>query len=208
LEAVIEDIGVDAVKIGMLFSKSIIETVAGFLKENKIRNVILDPVMVAKGGHRLLEDQAIEALRSELLPLALLVTPNLPEAEALTGLSAQTEQAQIQMAETLLQTCHGTVIKGGHGPSWTKTLKDFVALADGTRLWIERERVYTENTHGTGCTFSSAITAYLARGFSLLQSIEKGRDYLQGALGSGANKTIGKGHGPVDHAWNLRRHLE
>ncbi len=198
ISAVLNDIGVDAVKIGMVFSTDIIGAVARF----EFKNVVLDPVMVAKGGSRLLEPDAINCLKEVLLPKASIVTPNIPEAEILTGRKIRSREDMKNAAEELLEKVHCVVVKGGHLEN-SSSSPDFFITRDGKRTWIEYPRIETRNTHGTGCTFSAAITAFLARGHSHEDSVLRAREFLQKALVSGAKRNMGSGHGPVNHNWAM-----
>ncbi len=207
IEAVMSDIGVDAVKIGMLGGTAVIETVASALDAWRPAHTVLDPVMVSKSGDRLLREDAIGALRSRLLPLVTVVTPNLPEAEALLDRSINTRDGMEQAAGDLLALGgEAVVIKGGHLGSAAES-PDCIAFrqADGGVHveWLESVRVETSNSHGTGCTFSSAIAAHLAGGLPLLDAVRQAKHYLAGALAAGAPYRTGQGHGPVHHFWAL-----
>lgn len=205
IEMVFDDIGVDSVKIGMLFSAEIITAVANTLSKYKIKNIVVDPVMVAKSGDKLLQESAIKALKEQLLPLATIVTPNLPEAQVLTSLLQLQSKEEIEKcAEELLRYSASVVIKGGHSDN-SHSVTDFYLDRTGERHWISNERIHTKNTHGTGCTFSAAIASHLAKGMEPFQAVCSAREYLQQAIGSGATRLIGKGSGPVDHAWKSRR---
>lgn len=203
LDAVFSDIGVDAVKIGMLASAELVTAVAGALRRYRPAFVVLDPVMVAKSGALLLAEDAIAALKAELLPLATLITPNLPEAEKLTGLSfAGAGEAELSAGARLLAELVGergaALLKGGHGGG--EEVLD-VLVADGATTCFRHPRRHTTSTHGTGCTLSSAITARLALGFPLVDAVGGAIDYLQGAIG--AAYKLGGGFGPVDHLYRL-----
>jgi hydroxymethylpyrimidine/phosphomethylpyrimidine kinase len=197
IDAVAEDIGVDAAKTGMLANAAVIEAVAAAVRRNAIDRLVVDPVMVAKSGDALLEPQAQSALRERLLPLALVVTPNLPEAAALTGLrpeSLASEEGRREAARRL----HGlgarwVVVKGGHLEG------DAVDLAFDGRDFRElrRPRVATRNTHGTGCTFSAAIAAHLARGLAVPAALDAAKDFIQWAITRAL--PLGHGHGPTNH---------
>jgi len=202
LDAVLSDIGADAVKIGMLQFPEIVTVVADRLRKAGIRKIVLDPVMVAKSGHRLLQDDAVEAVKRELLPLARIVTPNLPEAEALTGLQVRSREDMQRAAEALLALGPGAVlVKGGHLE--TGESDDCLCLRDGrggvSFQWFEQVRITTMNTHGTGCTLSSALAAFLALGQDLPEAVASAKGYLTRALVDGALYRIGGGHGPVHH---------
>lgn len=204
IDAVVTDIGVDAVKIGMLFTSDIIATVAERLQFYNLRPIVLDPVMTAKSGDKLLEDSAIEALRQQLLRLATLITPNLPEARLLLGHPIQTLDEMPDAAKALQQLgAKHVLLKGGH----LDTLRsmDCLLTADGQIHWFDAPRIPTQNTHGTGCTLSSAIAAYLGKGFSVTDAVKHAKDYLTGAIEYGATYTLGKGHAPVHHFYKLWR---
>ncbi len=204
IEAVASDIGVDAVKIGMLYSADLVRTVASAIRDHAFKYVVLDPVMVAKGGARLLEDSAIDALRKELAPLVTLLTPNLPEASALLGRPI----AEFEMetaSRDLLEICPAVLLKGGHLEA--DVITDILSSRNGPARFWQSARLATANTHGTGCTLSAAIAVELARGRELASAVDHARDYLQGALRGGAKRKIGGGHGPLDHHWQLRREL-
>ncbi len=195
IDSVASDIGIDAAKTGMLWSEAIIEVVASALERHAIRNLVVDPVMVSKSGTRLLKEGALAALTSRLLPLAEIVTPNLPEAEAMAGhpvAEAEGIREAARRIHDLGARC--VVIKGGHaeGPNVVDLFydgKDFHELKE--------ERIATRSTHGTGCTFSAAIAAYLAHGLPPLDAVARAREYLTAALR--ASPDLGKGIGPLDH---------
>jgi len=197
IDAVVQDIRPDAVKTGMLSSAPIIEAVAEKLRQYALANVVVDPVMVSKGGARLLREDAIEALIELMLPLATVVTPNIPEAEDLVGYKIRT-YLQIQEAA---REIHGmgprnVVIKGGHRQG--ETVVD--TLFDGRDIHeFSGPRIHTTSTHGTGCTFASAIAANLALGTNVPEAVGAAREYLEGALMNAY--PVGRGHGPVNHFW-------
>lgn len=198
----LDDIGADAVKIGMLGSPALIEAVAASLDE-KARGipVVLDPVMVAQSGDRLVDDASAAALERLLLPRAAIVTPNLPEAEALSGMSIRSGAALPAAAEAIAAKAGaGTavLIKGGHLEDEPES-DDFLRLAGGKTLRLEGKRIATRNNHGTGCTLSSAIAAFLAHGCGVADAVRKAKDYITGAIRAGAAYEIGHGHGPVHH---------
>ncbi|QSO50736.1 bifunctional hydroxymethylpyrimidine kinase/phosphomethylpyrimidine kinase [Alicyclobacillus curvatus] len=213
LESVWSDIGVDAVKTGMLANSQIIDTVARFLREQGARNLVVDPVMIAKGGSPLLETEAVQSLRHELLPLGVVVTPNLPEAEVLCGFEIRSTEDIHRACEDIAAMGPQTVVlKGGHTPlRWERS--DGVAPADaspsglavdvvysgGAFTYFASERVRSEKTHGTGCTFSSAITSMLAQGCTVLESIASAKAFIAGAISGAADWDVGAGHGPTDH---------
>ncbi len=201
IEAIMTDIGVDAVKIGMLQTPEIIKTVAGQLKRFSITRIILDPVMIAKSGAKLLRDDAIDALKTELIPLAEMITPNLPEASVLTGEHISDIVDMTKIAVRLLDLGPGSVLlKGGHLSG--KNGVDCLVYKDGGNIKtinIEFKRIDTANTHGTGCTLSSAIAAFRARGYSIPDSVRAAQQYLIKAINAGKEYSLGGGHGPVMH---------
>jgi len=203
IDAVLEDIGADAVKIGMLASAGIIRAVADRLRVHLKGTgvpIVLDPVMIAKSGARLLREDAVEALKAELLPLATLVTPNLPELETLTGLAAGNEEERLRAARALAALGPAVLAKGGHAEG--DEVVDL--LLEGDRIHrFAHPRLHTASTHGTGCTLSSAIAARLGAGEELPRAVAGGIAYLAGAIA--AAYPIGKegGHGPVDHLYQL-----
>lgn len=200
IQVTLADIGADAVKTGMLGSAQLVEAIAEALNAQAgVTPRIIDPVMVATSGDRLVDPRAIGAIRSELIPRARLVTPNAPEAEVLTGKPVENLDGQRRAAERLLELgANGALVKGGHIDG--KLIHDVLQTTTGE--WIfESPRIETTSTHGTGCTLASAIAALLAQGRSVPEAVEQGRDYLAGALK--AAKPFGKGHGPVHHGWLL-----
>jgi hydroxymethylpyrimidine/phosphomethylpyrimidine kinase len=205
INAVVEDIGVDAVKTGMLASAPIIEAVADCMQRWEVTALVVDPVMVAKGGDKLLRDDAVEALKQRLLPLALVVTPNIPEAEVLVGRELKTwDQIQEAAREIHAMGVANVVIKGGHmedDSMATDVLFDGQGFRDYTA-----PRVATKSTHGTGCTFASAIAAMLAKGETVPLSVAGAKAYVTKALQSAY--VIGHGHGPVHHFYRFWRPIE
>ncbi|MBW2434557.1 MAG: bifunctional hydroxymethylpyrimidine kinase/phosphomethylpyrimidine kinase [Deltaproteobacteria bacterium] len=199
IDAVLSDIGADAIKIGMLYSAELIEAVAAALKRHGARNLVLDPVMVAQSGDKLLQDDAVEAIKDYLMPLSEVVTPNLPEAVALAAQTLQNRQDVESAARAL--AAHGSrsiLIKGGHGDDHQSS--DLLYLAGEDRpVWLAAKRIQTRNNHGTGCTLSSAIAAYLAKGNDIEAAVQKAKDYMNRAIAAGAAYRIGHGHGPVHH---------
>lgn len=194
IDAVFGDIGVDAVKIGMLSSVEILRAVAGGLRRHRPAHVVLDPVMIAKSGDALLADDAVAVLAEELLPLATVLTPNLPEAARLAGRAVDTETERVAVGEALQARGPAVLMKGGHGEG--KELVDL--LIDGVNVHrYAHRRIETTATHGTGCTLSSAIASRLAAGDVLPDAVEGAIGYLQGALR--AAFPLGGGHGPVNH---------
>lgn len=199
IEAVLSDIGADAIKIGMLYSAELIEAVAQALKKHGARKIVLDPVMVAQSGDKLLQDDAIEALKAHLMPLADVVTPNIPEASVLSGMQL-TQLSDIKSAaETLAKYgSRSILIKGGHGDKRKST--DLLFLArEGRFVSLEADRIETNNNHGTGCTLSSAIASYMAKGNDIEKSVQMAKEYMNHAIAAGAHFKIGHGHGPVHH---------
>lgn len=205
LNTLLDDIRIDAVKIGMLSHPEAITTIAAILRERELSNIVLDPVMVAKSGDKLLADEAIDALRTELLPLASLITPNLPEAAVLlaTDEASDTEQMQAQGARLLALGPRAVLIKGGHlAGSASDESADLLLSADSTR-WLPAKRIATRNTHGTGCTLSSAIAAGLARGLDIPTAVAEAKEYITAAIAAADRLQVGSGHGPTHHfhAW-------
>lgn len=194
IEAVFDDIEVDAVKIGMLGTAEIIQTVADCLNKYKPFHIVLDPVMVSKGGHHLLEREAVEELKRTLLPLSTIVTPNVPEAEVLSGMSIQSEPDMYEACRKIIMNGPKAVlIKGGHLEGDPNDL-----LYDGQDFHLFKgERIHTKNVHGTGCTLSSAIAANLANEKNLILAIEDSKDYITEAIAQSLD--IGNGHGPAHH---------
>jgi hydroxymethylpyrimidine/phosphomethylpyrimidine kinase len=199
IDAVLSDIGADAVKIGMLYSAELIAVVAGALKKHGARNIVLDPVMVAQSGDKLLQDDAIEAIKSHLMPLADVVTPNIPEASVLCGRRLE-KWSDIESAAKMLAQCGSSsiLIKGGHGNENKST--DLLFLARENRfVRLTADRVETENNHGTGCTLSSAIASYMAKGKDIEDAVQKAKTFMNRAIAAGAAYKLGHGHGPVHH---------
>ena len=199
IEAVLSDIGADAVKIGMLHSAEVVRIVAEKIKKYEVKNVVLDPVMVSTSGHRLIEESAVEVIKEELLPLARVVTPNVPEAEILIGREILGECDFEAVSRELADTYGGSVLlKAGHLTG--DMLTDYFYNAeDSTLTLLPSKRVETKNTHGTGCTLSSAFAAALAKGEGLTESARSAKAYIEKAIISGAEYEIGGGHGPVNH---------
>jgi hydroxymethylpyrimidine/phosphomethylpyrimidine kinase len=201
IRAVVTDIGVDAAKTGMLGSAPIVEAVAEAVAETAIPNLVVDPVAVSKHGHRLLDEDAVGVLRERILPLATLVTPNLPEAAVLAGFDVTDRDLMEDAAETIqAMGPEAVLVKGGHLPGATGADDLFF---DGDRMvWVAGERIETANTHGTGCTLSSAIAAYLARGDELLTAVRQGKVFVTEAIR--AALPLGGGIGPVDQLWGIK----
>ncbi len=203
MDAVLTDIGADAIKIGMLFSVELIEVVAHRLKKHGASNVVLDPVMVAQSGDKLLQDNAIAAIKEHLIPLADIITPNVPEAEVFLGRKIDDTSCMAEAARDLARFgCQSVLVKGGHLAENCST--DFLYMTPKNRL-IEytAEQVDTINNHGTGCTLSSAIAAQLAHGYDIQTSVGKAKDYITAAIKTGAHYVLGKGNGPVHHFYNF-----
>ena len=197
IDVVFEDIRPDAVKIGMVSSPAIVDAIAEALVRNDTTNIVVDPVMVATSGSELSSNEAVIALREKLIPLATVITPNMPEAEVLFGAhienAADQEHAAVEIARV---TGVAVLVKGGHGEN---DANDVLARPDGTVTWFEGERVDTANTHGTGCTLSSAIACGLAVGKPLDEAVKSAKDYIIGALSAGLD--FGRCSGPMDHMW-------
>lgn len=203
LEAVLEDIGTDGIKIGMLFSPELITEVGKQLRKFKATNTVLDPVMVAQSGDDLLENEAVEALKHELIPHADIITPNLPEASVLLGRQITTlDELEHAAVDLCGLGCANVLLKGGHLEG--DICDDLLYLGDeGRTITFSGRRIPTRNNHGTGCTLSSAIATYLALGKTVEQAVAAAKGYITGAIESGAQYTIGKGHGPVDHFFHF-----
>lgn len=203
IDAVFEDIPPDAVKIGMVVSCGLIEKIAERLSFYQARNIVVDPVMVATSGDRLIDQKAADMLNTCLLPLAAVATPNIPEAEILSGMAIRSREDIEAAAKRIGSACGCAVLlKGGHN---INDANDFL-YADGTGTWFYGTRIDNPNTHGTGCTLSSAIAANLAKGFDLSTSIRRAKGYLSGALGAMLN--LGRGRGPMQHNFNLTGEYE
>ena len=199
LDAVFQDIRPDAVKIGMVSSAQLIRVIADRLRFYHARNVVVDPVMVATSGSALMKTDAVQALIEELLPLCTLVTPNIPEARILSGLTIESK-ADMIAAAGCIGDAYGcaVLLKGGHSINDANDL----LYAQGEMTWFHGKRIPNPNTHGTGCTLSSAIAANLAKGYTLSDSVQRAKDYISGALE--AMLDLGRGPGPLDHAFALK----
>lgn len=199
IKDVVTDIFPDAVKTGMVSSSALIKTIAESIREFNLKNIVVDPVMVATSGAKLISDEAIETLKKELLPLSTVITPNIPEAQVLYGSKITSEKEMQDAAEGISKKFNCAVLlKGGHN---LNDANDY--LFDGTEgTWFYGKRIENPNTHGTGCTLSSAIASNLAKGISLAQSVKNSKDYISGALE--AMLDLGKGAGPLMHNWNLK----
>lgn len=203
MDAVFQDIRPDAVKIGMVASVELIRTIGERLRFYQASHVVVDPVMVSTSGSRLLKDDATEALAEELFPLAEVVTPNIPEAEALWGKKIEGEEDMLLAAEALHKKygC-AMLLKGGHAVSEANDL----LFGEGHGTWFRGRRIENPNTHGTGCTLSSAIGANLAKGYGLEEAVRRAKMYISGALE--AMLDLGEGSGPLDHGWLLEQQVK
>jgi len=199
LDAIFEDIFPDAIKIGMVSSSELICVIADRLKYYNAKNVVVDPVMVATSGSALMKTDAVQTLITELLPVSTLVTPNIPEAQVLSGLTIETKEDMVTAAKQIGDSYHCAVLlKGGHSINDANDL----LYANGEAVWFEGKRINNPNTHGTGCTLSSAIASNLAKGFTLVESVQRAKDYISGALT--AMLDLGKGSGPMMHNFDLK----
>ena len=198
IDAVFEDIRPDAVKIGMVGSEKLIRVIAERLRAHKAVNIVVDPVMIATSGARLINSDAVSALKAELMPLATLATPNIPEAEVLSGRKIAGEEDMLAAAREI-SGAYGcaVLLKGGHSVSDANDLM----VAGGEYRWFRGKRIDNPNTHGTGCTLSSAIAANLAKGYSLDGAVSRAKEYISGALA--AMLDLGRGSGPMNHAFDL-----
>ena len=199
LDCIFTDIFPDAVKTGMVSSTGLIEVIADKLKQYKAQNIVVDPVMVATSGSRLISQEAVDALKELLLPLATVLTPNIPEAEVLSGLTIS-GPADMEKAAQAIGEAYGCAVlcKGGHDLNDANDL----LWRDGTCKWFHGRRIHNPNTHGTGCTLSSAIASNLAKGYDLDTAVERAKAYLSGALA--AMLDLGTGQGPMDHLFDLK----
>ena len=198
LDSIFTDIRPDAVKIGMVSSTGLIEVIARKLREYRAENIVVDPVMVATSGAKLISDDAIAALKEHLLPLATVLTPNIPETEVLSGMTVRTPDDMVAAAKAISEQYRCAVLcKGGHQLNDANDL----LWRDGTSKWFNGKRIDNPNTHGTGCTLSSAIASNLAKGYDLDTSVQKAKAYISGALG--AMLDLGRGSGPMNHAFAL-----
>jgi len=205
IDAVLGDIGADAVKIGMLHSEDVVRCVGKMLKHHGIKNVVLDPVMVSTSGHRLIEETAVKALMEELLPLARVITPNIPEAEILLGGKELDKQALLHDAAKELGKKFGTsvLLKAGHLTE-ERLVDIFYDKEEDKVVELPSMRINTKNTHGTGCTMSSAFASMLAKGLSIQDAAVNAKGYINSAIIAGAEYEIGHGHGPVNHFFELK----
>ena len=199
LDCVFSDIYPDAVKIGMVSESELIRTIAAKLRQYGAKNIVVDPVMVATSGAKLINDKAVDTLKTELFPLASVLTPNIPETEVLTGRSVRTAEDMIEAARQIGEVYHCAVlVKGGHQLNDANDL----LYTEGTYRWFKGKRIDNPNTHGTGCTLSSAIASNLAKGLSMELSVERAKEYISGALSAMLN--LGKGSGPMDHGFAIQ----
>ncbi len=198
IDAVFEDICPNAVKIGMVSSCELIEVIADRLRYYDAKNIVVDPVMVATSGSALMKTDAVKTLEAELLPLAAVVTPNISEAQVLSGLTVKSEDDMVEAAKVIWNNYKCAVLlKGGHSINDANDL----LYANGEAVWFKGKRINNPNTHGTGCTLSSAIASNLAKGFTLAESVHRAKDYISDALA--AMLDLGKGSGPMNHSFNL-----
>lgn len=198
MQAIFTDIVPDAIKIGMVSSKKLIEEIANQLKYYHARNIVLDPVMISTSGSKLLQDDAIEELITKLMPLATLITPNIPEAECLCSFKIQYKEDMIRAAQKIREFYKGGIlIKGGH----LEDCSDDLLYIQQEAIWYKHCKIDNSNTHGTGCTLSSAIACHLAEGKSVEQSVLEAKAYITGALKAGLD--LGQGSGPLNHMWCL-----
>ena len=200
IDAVIEDIGAHAVKIGMLHAPEIVRTVAEAIDRHALKNVVFDPVMVATSGAVLIEKSAMESLVRELFPRAAVITPNLDEASLLVNRPLNSPEDMEQAAQDLLaQGARAVLLKGGHLPG--ETVVDLLITELGERHWMEAPRIHSPNTHGTGCTLSSAVAAHLALGHTLPEAVQQARAFVRLAMAAGATVKTGQGSGPLNHGF-------
>lgn len=199
MEVVFEDIFPDGVKIGMVSSPAIISTIANTLERFQPKFVVVDPVMISKSGYYLLKPEAVETLKKRLVPLAYLLTPNIPEAEELSGIHIENVEDMKKAGQAIQQMgARNVLMKGGH---FTDTADDLLILEDGSTILLPQERIDSKNTHGTGCTISSAITSYLAQGNGVEQAVRLAKQYITGAIR--ASFPLGHGCGPVHHFYQF-----
>lgn len=195
---VFEDIYPDAIKIGMVSEVEIIHKIVEQLKKYEVKNIVVDPVMVSTSGSCLLQDSALEVLKNELIPLSSIITPNIPEAEVLVGHVIRNQEDMLNAAKEIGEWYKGYIlIKGGH----FEESADDLLYYKGQEVWLKCEHIDNHNTHGTGCTLSSAIAANLALGDDMITSVTKAKEYITGALK--ANLNLGHGSGPLNHCWNM-----
>lgn len=200
LDSIFTDIRPDAVKTGMVSSSELIEVIADRLKAYDAQNIVVDPVMVATSGAKLISDAAIDTLKKSLLPLASLITPNIPEGEVLSGMKIMSEEDMVAAAQKIrdLYGC-SVLLKGGHS---LNDANDLLVELGKAPVWFKGRRIENPNTHGTGCTLSSAIASNLAKGKSLEEAVKSAKNYISGALAAGLD--LGKGSGPMDHGFDIK----
>lgn len=200
-----DDFTVSAIKSGMLVNGDYMKLMAELYRGHKEIPLVIDPVMIAKGGHSLMEEKAIQVMKAELAPLAHVITPNIPEAEALTGLTIDSKEAMEEAARQLRSIgSKNVVIKGGHALD-KKKAEDLLLLENGETVWLSSDRIDTKDTHGTGCTFSACIAAELGKGQSVEEAVRVAKAFIQAAIKEGLN--IGNGHGPTNH-WAFGEELK
>lgn len=198
LDALFSDLSLKAIKTGMLLNSEYITVIANYLAKHSDIPLIVDPVMIAKGGAALMESSATDAMIQKLLPLATLITPNIPEAETILQRTIETEEEMMQAAKDIQKLgAKNVLMKGGHSLN-TEKARDFLLTADGTGTWFESERFPTKDTHGTGCTYSACITAEIAKSKSLIDAVAISKEYITAAIYHGIK--VGHGHGPTNHA--------
>lgn len=199
LDSIFTDIRPDAVKTGMVSSSELIEVIADRLKAYDAKNIVVDPVMVATSGAKLISDQAVDTLKKSLLPLASLITPNIPEGEVLSGIKIVSEEDMVTATQKIcdLYGC-SVLLKGGHS---LNDANDLLVEQGKEPVWFKGRRIANPNTHGTGCTLSSAIASNLAKGKSLEEAVKSAKNYISGALEAGLD--LGKGSGPMDHGFDI-----
>lgn len=204
IRSVLDDIGADAIKIGMLHSSELIRAVRDTLSSYEVRNVVLDPVMVATSGDPLLESDAVATLRDELIPHVRVITPNIPEAELLLGCKIESQESLPEVSRELSARCGGVsvLLKAGHLHD-DELIDIFYNAESGTPMPLKSRRMHTPNTHGTGCTLSSAFAAFLAHGEPLDTAAIHAKEYISAAIEAGSGYSIGHGHGPVHHFFNF-----
>lgn len=211
ISAVFDDIRPDAVKIGMVSSAAIVDVIAEALRAFGAQHVVVDPVMVATSGSALIKTDAVEALEARLFPLAQVITPNIPEAQALSGIPVDSADAMVEAARIIADgACPdagvhrkpAVLVKGGHGVGAAGDASDFLLDEDGQEVWLPGTRIQNSNAHGTGCTLSSAIACGLAQGLSTEEACCQAKAYVAGALAAGLD--MGRGSGPLDHGWQRR----
>ena len=203
IKSVLDDIGADAIKIGMLHSSELILSVKETLARYNVKNIVLDPVMVATSGDKLLQDEAIETLKNELIPFVRVITPNIPEAEILLGKKIRNQEDLLHVVKDLSFGKQVSVLlKAGHLTE-DELIDVFYNAETDEIIKLSSKRIHTKNTHGTGCTFSSAMAAFLAQELPLNDAIKSAKDYMTKVIIAGADYEIGKGHGPVHHFFNF-----